>query len=107
MTANAVVRFKLSFVSQVPLCGEWEVELNGTTGDVRRRAAVLELLEQKHAKKVHMHSFAERNGYVFPKTLALMTDCVVFELDGRVLLVRRKHEPFAGFYALPGGFVGR
>jgi 8-oxo-dGTP diphosphatase len=41
----------------------------------------------------------------FPKTPALMTDCVVFEPDGRVLLVRRKHEPFAGFYALPGGFV--
>jgi 8-oxo-dGTP diphosphatase len=42
----------------------------------------------------------------FPKTPAVMTDCVVFEPDGRVLLVRRKHEPFAGFYALPGGFVG-
>jgi 8-oxo-dGTP diphosphatase len=41
----------------------------------------------------------------FPTTPALMTDCVVFEPDGRVLLVRRKHEPFAGFYALPGGFV--
>jgi 8-oxo-dGTP diphosphatase len=41
----------------------------------------------------------------FPDTL-LATDCVVFEPDGRVLLVRRKHEPFAGFYALPGGFVG-
>jgi 8-oxo-dGTP diphosphatase len=41
----------------------------------------------------------------FPKTPALMTDCVVFEPDGRVLLVRRKHEPFAGCYALPGGFV--
>ena len=42
----------------------------------------------------------------FPDTPALATGCVVFEPDGRVLLVRRKHEPFAGFYALPGGFVG-
>ena len=42
----------------------------------------------------------------FPDTPALATDCVVLEPDGRVLLVRRKHEPFAGFYALPGGFVG-
>ena len=40
-----------------------------------------------------------------PKTPALMTDCVVFDCDGRVLLVRRKNEPFAGHYALPGGFV--
>jgi 8-oxo-dGTP diphosphatase len=41
----------------------------------------------------------------FPKTPALMTDCAVFDPDGRVLLVRRKNEPFAGRYALPGGFV--
>ena len=36
-----------------------------------------------------------------PDTPALMTDCVVFDSDGRVLLVRRKNEPFAGHYALP------
>jgi 8-oxo-dGTP diphosphatase len=42
----------------------------------------------------------------FPDTAALATDCVVLEPDGRVLLVRRKQEPFAGFYALSGGFVG-
>jgi 8-oxo-dGTP diphosphatase len=41
----------------------------------------------------------------FPKTPALTTDCVIFDPAGRVLLVRRKHEPFAGLYALPGGFV--
>ena len=40
-----------------------------------------------------------------PNTPALMTDCIVFDSEGKVLLVRRKNEPFAGHYALPGGFV--
>jgi len=34
-----------------------------------------------------------------------MTDCAVFDSDGHVLLVRRKHNPFAGCHALPSGFV--
>ena len=41
----------------------------------------------------------------FPKTPALVTDCAVFDMNGRVLLVRRGSEPFKGRYALPGGFV--
>ena len=41
----------------------------------------------------------------FPATPALTTDCVVFDARGYVLLIRRKHEPFKGSYALPGGFV--
>lgn len=41
----------------------------------------------------------------FPKTPALTVDCVVFDPRGRVLLIRRGHEPFKGCYALPGGFV--
>lgn len=40
-----------------------------------------------------------------PQTPALTTDCVVFDPEGRVLLVRRKNEPFVGCHALPGGFV--
>jgi 8-oxo-dGTP diphosphatase len=40
-----------------------------------------------------------------PKTPALTTDCVVFDPEGRVLLIRRKNAPHAGAYALPGGFV--
>jgi 8-oxo-dGTP diphosphatase len=41
----------------------------------------------------------------FPKTPALVTDCAVFDMKDRVLLVRRGSEPFKGRYALPGGFV--
>ncbi len=40
-----------------------------------------------------------------PETPALTTDCVVFDAQGRVLLIRRKNPPFKGQYALPGGFV--
>ena len=40
-----------------------------------------------------------------PKTPALTTDCVIFDPEGRVLLIRRGHPPYAGSYALPGGFV--
>ena len=40
-----------------------------------------------------------------PKTPALTTDCVIFDGKSRVLLFRRGHEPYAGSYALPGGFV--
>jgi 8-oxo-dGTP diphosphatase len=40
-----------------------------------------------------------------PRTPLLTTDCVLFDRDGRVLLIRRKNEPFQGAYALPGGFV--
>lgn len=40
-----------------------------------------------------------------PTTPALTTDCVIFDKDGRALLIRRKNEPFKGAYALPGGFV--
>jgi 8-oxo-dGTP diphosphatase len=39
---------------------------------------------------------------------ALTVDCVVFGLDDedlKVLLIQRKHDPFAGRWALPGGFV--
>lgn len=36
---------------------------------------------------------------------ALTVDCVVLDDAGRLLLIKRKNEPFAGQYALPGGFV--
>ena len=40
-----------------------------------------------------------------PETPLLATDCVIRDDDGRIVLIRRKNEPFKGLYALPGGFV--
>ena len=45
--------------------------------------------------------------YEYPRP-AVTVDLVVFsgrETETRVLLIRRKHEPFAGRWALPGGFL--
>ncbi len=35
----------------------------------------------------------------------ISTDCVVFDEGGRVLLIRRKNDPFRNCYAFPGGFI--
>lgn len=35
----------------------------------------------------------------------LAVDCVVFDAQDRLLLIRRRHPPFADGFALPGGFV--
>ncbi len=40
-----------------------------------------------------------------PVTPSLTVDCVVFDAHDRLLLIRRKHEPFTDRHALPGGFV--
>lgn len=45
--------------------------------------------------------------YEYPRP-ALTADCVVFGFDGNslsVLLIERKHEPFKGCRAFPGGFL--
>ena len=39
------------------------------------------------------------------KSPRLAVDCVVFDAQDRLLLIRRRHAPFAGQFALPGGFV--
>lgn len=40
-----------------------------------------------------------------PVTPLLTVDCVVFDRNSRLLLIRRRFPPFEGHYALPGGFV--
>ena len=41
----------------------------------------------------------------FPETPPVTVDAVVFDPEGRLLLIRRKNPPFKNRYALPGGFV--
>lgn len=44
--------------------------------------------------------------YDFPRPAVTVDIAVVTDqLRARVLLIRRKHEPFAGLWAFPGGFV--
>ncbi len=45
--------------------------------------------------------------YKYPRP-ALTVDCIIFQRnnkESRLLLIQRKHEPFAGKWAFPGGFV--
>jgi 8-oxo-dGTP diphosphatase len=45
--------------------------------------------------------------YNYPRP-SVTTDCVIFgfdESDLKVLLIERKHDPFLGYWAFPGGFV--
>ncbi len=45
--------------------------------------------------------------YDYPRPM-LTVDAVVFRINGEkpeVLLIQRKHDPFAGMWALPGGYV--
>ena len=49
----------------------------------------------------------KRYSYDYPRPM-VATDCVVFGFDGsglKVLLVRRGGEPYADYWALPGGFL--
>ncbi len=42
--------------------------------------------------------------YEFPKVADLTADIAVLRADSRLLLIRRRDEPFKGHWALPGGF---
>src|SRR5690606_37028829 len=49
-----------------------------------------------------------RSGYLAAmtrKSPSVAVDCVVFDESGRLILIRRRNPPFAGQFALPGGFV--
>ena len=45
-----------------------------------------------------------RYTYEYPRPM-LTADCMVTNLQGEILLVKRGNEPFKGCWALPGGFM--
>jgi 8-oxo-dGTP diphosphatase len=42
---------------------------------------------------------------VTEKKAPMVTVDAIIERDGKILLIKRKNEPFAGAWALPGGFI--
>lgn len=46
----------------------------------------------------------EVQGKVITKVILMMADMVI-RYEDEVLLIKRKHEPYAGHWALPGGFI--
>lgn len=49
---------------------------------------------------------AKKYSYEYPRPMVTVDMLIVTtEREPRVLLIRRKHDPFAGRWAIPGGFV--
>src|SRR5258706_13525083 len=72
------------------------------THSLPERVAFLPLVQNSAAGHTSCSVCGETLAMEGPK---LTVDCVVFNEEGRLLLIRRARPPFSGEYALPGGFV--
>ncbi|MGC9166421.1 MAG: NUDIX domain-containing protein [Thermoplasmata archaeon] len=59
------------------------------------------LLMKEYEKYEKVFDHYSKIPYILP---AVAVDGILFK-DNKVLLIKRKNEPFKGYYALPGGFV--
>jgi 8-oxo-dGTP diphosphatase len=79
----------------------------GWIGGCRRRSSPINLGAHRPGGSARLGDMTNTYTYDYPRP-ALSCDTVVFagpERARKVLLVRRVNEPFAGCWALPGGFV--
>jgi ADP-ribose pyrophosphatase YjhB (NUDIX family) len=53
----------------------------------------------------YLFKMPQRYVYAYPKPDVSASLVVIMEPSARVILVRRKEEPFAGMYSVPGGFL--
>src|SRR5262249_34876032 len=58
------------------------------------------------SKAIGAQLMAKKYTYDYPRPMVTVDVAIVTtEADRRVLLIRRKNEPFAGRWAIPGGFI--
>ncbi|MEM0078199.1 MAG: NUDIX domain-containing protein, partial [Thermoplasmata archaeon] len=58
-------------------------------------------LMEEYSKYINIFEYYSKRPYIIP---SLAVDGIIEEY-GKVLLIKRRNEPFKGYYALPGGFV--